>query len=233
VREHGAGRGVVPATDCRCEEESGVVMTEKQGNEVEQAEFEKQYFHFFALIGHCVTQYQTLEDFLPNVFAVALGINEVKAQALLNIPPTLEPKLEMISVSLSDAAEEHQQRWKKLRKHIDSAKTTRNKIAHGRPVIIGGGVLLNLTSSGVEAKKIGTPHMELHKQKGKDKVVLTTELLMAEYRRADKLFSHLLAFVCRLKGQKFPAYLEEPFEPATEKQNKKQSVGKNGKGSKA
>ena len=53
--------------------------------------------------------------------------------------------------------------------------------------------------------------MELHKKTQKDNVIWTTELLFAEYGRADKLFGHLIAFVKRLKGETVPEHLEKPL----------------------
>lgn len=83
----------------------------KQESEAEWADFTKHYFRFFALIGQCVTMFQTVEDYLPTVFAAALGINEAKALKIFNLTRGLDTRLLMITEALSDVAVEHQQRW--------------------------------------------------------------------------------------------------------------------------
>jgi hypothetical protein len=45
--------------------------SEKQVGQAERAEFEKHCSRFFALIGHCVTRFQSIEDYLPDVLAAA------------------------------------------------------------------------------------------------------------------------------------------------------------------
>jgi uncharacterized membrane protein len=67
--------------------------SEEQEREAEWAEFEKHRSRFFALIGHCVTKFQAVEDYLPAVFAVALGINEAKALKIFNLTRGLDTRL--------------------------------------------------------------------------------------------------------------------------------------------
>ena len=192
--------------------------SEEQEREVEWAEFEKHRSRFFALIGHCVTKFQSVEDYLPDVFATALGINEAKAPKIFDLTRGLEMRLDMISESLSDAPDEHRQRWETLLKRIRAAAEARNQIAHAKPVHRGGGIAISLDAElqVISAKKTEPDRMELHKKK----TIWTEELLIAEYGRADKLFGHLIAFVMRLKGQSVPPHLDEPFEPASQEGKK-------------
>ena len=195
--------------------------SEEQKLDAEWAEFEKHSTRFFAMIGHCVTRFQCIEDYLPDVFAAALGINEAKALKIFNLTRGLDLRLPMISGALSDATDEHQQRWATLRKHIHAAAEARNQIAHASPVHRGGCLVINC--DGFEVKsvtKIEPDRMELHKQTQNSKAIWTTERLIAEYQRVDKLFGHLIAFVKRLKGESVPAHLEEPFELASQKGKK-------------
>jgi hypothetical protein len=195
-------------------------ISEDDTNAANWAEFERHRTRFFALIGHCVTQYQTLEDYLPDVFAAVLGINEAKALKIFNHVRGLETKLAMISEALSDATEEHQLRWQTLLKRVRAASDARNQIAHANPVHHGAPVQIIMGDNFQvkSVKRTGSDHMELHKRASN--TIWTTELLIADHERAFRLFGHLVAFVKRFKGQTVPEHLEEPFEPASPKGRK-------------
>jgi hypothetical protein len=159
--------------------------SEEQEGEAEWAEFEKHRSRFFALIGHCVTRFQSVEDYLPDVFAAALGINEVKALKIFNLTRGLDIRLAMISEALSDAADEHQQHWETLLKRIRAAAEARNQIAHANPVHHAAGFTIEI-GDGFQVKSVkrtGSDRMELHKQTQNSKTIWTTELLIAEHDR--------------------------------------------------
>ena len=191
--------------------------SEDDANAANWAEFEKHSTRFFALIGHCITKYQTLEDYLSDVFAAALGINEAKALKIFNHVRGLETKLAMISEALNDATEEHQLRWQTLLVRVRAAADARNQIAHANPVHHAGPIVIVVDDDlqVKSAKRTGSDRMELRKRASN--AVWTTELLIAEHERASRLFGHLIAFVMRFKGQTVPEHLEEPFEPASPK----------------
>jgi hypothetical protein len=196
--------------------------SEDDTNAAHWAEFEKHRTRFFALIGHCVTKYQAVEDYLPDVFAAALDINEAKAVKIFNHTRGLETKLAMISEALSDAAEEHRLRWQTLLQRIRAAGDARNQIAHANPVHQGGRIVIEM-DDGFQVKSLKrteSDRMELHKQAQNSKTVWTIDLLVSEHDRAAKLFGHLIGFVKRLKGESVPEHLEEPFEPASPKGKK-------------
>ncbi|MBV8211678.1 MAG: hypothetical protein JOZ08_00460 [Verrucomicrobia bacterium] len=188
-------------------------MTDSEDPLIEWTEFKKHRSHFFALIGHCVTQYQSVEDYLPDIFAAGLGINEAKAIKIFNHVRALENKLAMISEALTDAAEEHQLRWENLVMQIRAAAKARNQIAHAKPVHHGGGIVVDIGDKSV--RRIGSDRMKLHKKDRDSEAVWTTEELSAEYDRVSELFGHLIAFVRRLKGQSVPAHLDDPLESKT------------------
>ena len=201
--------------------------SEEQKREAEQAEFPEHRTRFFALIGHCVTRFQSVEDYLPNVFAAALGINEAKALKIFNLTRGLDLRLAMISEALSDAADEHRQRWETLLKRIRAAAEARNQIAHANTVHNAGGLTIQI-GDGFQVKsltKTGSERMELHKKTQNSETIWTTELLIAEHDRAFKLFGHLIAFVKRLKGESVPAHLDEPFELASQKDKRSSQTG--------
>jgi hypothetical protein len=141
-------------------------MTDSEDPAIEWTEFEKHRSRFFALISYCITQYQSVEDYLPDIFAAALGINDAKAVKIFNHVRALEKNLPMISEALSDAAEEHQLRWESLLKRIRTAAEARNQIAHANPVHHAGGIIVEM-GDGYQVKSVrraGSDRMELHKK---------------------------------------------------------------------
>jgi hypothetical protein len=177
----------------------------------EWTEFLKQRTVFFALIGQCVTKYQTVEDYLPDIFAAVLGIDDAKALRIFGHVRGLEPKLSIIAEGLSDALEERQQDWDGLLKRIRKAAEARNQIAHANPVHRGAEIVVQLGEDHqvVSVEQKGESRMELRKQTQNSSVIWTTELLVAEYERTRKLFGNLIAFVKRLKGEAVPPHLDE------------------------
>ena len=194
-------------------------------NEAKLEEFLKQRSEFFALIGHCVTEYQKTEDFLPRVFAAALGISETKAFNIFDLHNRLESKLAMISVALSDASDEHQERWKMLVGHIQIAAEARNQIAHGAPTQNAGHIIVEIAEGHHAIKRVTPARMELHKNAKKSKIIWTVEDLTTEYHHAHKLFGHLIAFEKRLKGESFSKHLEEPFDSPAQKGKRAKTTG--------
>lgn len=78
-------------------------------------EFERHRRKFYALIGHCVTGYQSVEDYLPELFAAALGGDTAKAAAILAVARGLEAKLDIITAALIGTEERCRTRWIILR----------------------------------------------------------------------------------------------------------------------
>lgn len=169
-------------------------------------EFEKHQSRFYALIGHCVTRYQQIEDFLPTVFNAALGGDTGKSAAIFAVARGLEAKLNIISATLG-ASEQVINRWTVLLKRISAAANARNQIAHARPVNNGGLVCIGHGDGDNPsvATRMRLPQMELHKQAGKGETVWTLALMIAEAERTSKLFGHLIAFEMTLKGEEPPS----------------------------
>ena len=154
--------------------------------------------------------YQTVEDYLPDVFASALNSNQKKARALFALVRGLDRQLDCIAEALMDADEHHQKRWQELRKRIKQAADARNEIAHASPVQHGGKLRIALSKDPnipPTSKRIEAPRMELHKRS--KNAIWTTETMRAEYERSSKLFSHLIAFTHELRGEKPPKHLLE------------------------
>jgi hypothetical protein len=115
-----------------------MIILEGEESETLLAEFEKHTARFYALIGHCVTRHQFVEDYLPDVFGAALAGAPQRASALFAVVWGLERKLDMISAALTGAAGATVVRWDSLRKRVEDAADARNEIAHARPVHNGG-----------------------------------------------------------------------------------------------
>nr|WP_294815924.1 hypothetical protein [uncultured Sphingomonas sp.] len=114
-------------------------MTTELDN-AEQAELARFIEHkdrFFALIGHCVTRYQSIEDSLPGVFAAALGGDPARAHAVFAVVRGLEAKLNLISAALTGQDGMPADYWPSLLHRIAAAAEARNQIAHSAPVSFG------------------------------------------------------------------------------------------------
>src|ERR1700730_10402323 len=106
-------------------------------------DFERHRRKFYALIGHCVTGYQSVEDYLPDLFAAALGGDTAKAGAIFAVVRELEAKLNIITAALIGTEERYRTRWTTLRPRVAKAAEARNQIAHATPTHNAG--LLHVT----------------------------------------------------------------------------------------
>jgi|ERR1700730_4401593 len=175
--------------------------------------FEQHRARFYSLIGHCVTGYQSIEDYLPELFGAALADDPSKATAIFAVARGLEAKLDIISAALIGADERHFSRWTELRPHILLAAKARNQIAHASPTHHGGTIAIALNSNPEIAPKMTrteSSRMELRKRTRAGETVWTTDLMRAEYERSHKLFGHLIALAMELRGEKPPSHLLEP-----------------------
>jgi hypothetical protein len=188
-----------------------VAVLEGEESDAVVAEFEKHRARFYALIGHCVTGYQSIEDYLPDVFAAALGDNSKKAVAIFAVARGLEAKLNLISAALTGADQALVDRWSGLLKRVATAADARNQIAHARTVHKGGMINIRLGDNGAPGKatRIEPSRMELRKQKGANENVWTLEMMIQEAERSFKLLGHLIAFAMTLKGETVPPHLLE------------------------
>ncbi|MBF9234784.1 hypothetical protein [Microvirga alba] len=160
---------------------------------------------FYALIGYCVTHYQSLEDTLPDLFAVALGAEQKKALAVFSAVRGLEDKFAIISAALLDATKEQKHEWASLRVRIKLASDARNQIAHANPVQIP---VIKITRRNEVPSPVGIigtggpGRMELRKQTRNGERIWTLDLLREERARIVELSNQLCAFVVRLKKEK-------------------------------
>jgi len=188
-----------------------MIITPDEDDEAAPAEFEKHRTRFYALIGHCVTRYQSVEDYLPEVFAVALGGDAKKTVAIFAIARGLEAKLDMISAALKGGDRAIAVRWSNLLKRVVSAANARNQIAHARTVHHGGMIAVQLENENTPGKvtRVELPRMELRKRTGANEALWTLDMMIQEAERTSKLFGHLIAFTMMLQGKTVPPHLRE------------------------
>jgi hypothetical protein len=188
-----------------------VVVLEGEDGDAVLAEFEKHRARFYALIGHCVTRYQSVEDYLPDVFGAALGGHAERAVAIFAVARGLEAKLNLISAALTGANQAIADRWSHLLKRVADAADARNQIAHARTVQNAGMINVRLGNENTPGKatRVKPQRMELRKRRGADESVWTLEMMIQEAERSSKLFGHLIAFTKTLKGETVPPHLLE------------------------
>lgn len=181
-------------------------------NEIELSKLQERRMRFYAEIGRCVTNYQSIEDYLPEVFTAALGGEPSKATAIFAVARGLEAKIDIITAALTDRDEQHRRRWAQLARRIGAAASTRNQIAHATPVNNGGTIALSISFDPdvpTTGRRIAPPRMELHKRTRERTTAWTTELISDECRRTNKVFKNLIALAMELKGETPAAHLLE------------------------
>jgi hypothetical protein len=189
----------------------GKPRTAKQNGE--GAEFKDHRTRFFALVGRCVTTYQTVEDHLQDLFAAALGGDPDRASAIFVVVRGLTDKLTVITAALT--TQEHRVRWDGLSGRVQAAFEARNQIAHARPLVNGGATLIVLSgdpalpSTTARVVHEEPSRMELRKRTRKSEMVWTEDRLRDEHARMAKLFGHLVAFGMQLRGETPPPHLGE------------------------
>jgi hypothetical protein len=188
-----------------------MIITDDDDGEAALAEFEKHRARFYALIGHCVTRYQSIEDYLPEVFAAALGGNAKKAAAIFAVARGLGAKLDMISAALTGTNAAIAKRWQSLLKQVAASADARNEIAHARAVHHGGMLRVTLGNESALGKVVRAEpaRMELRKRKGSIETLWTLHRMIDEAERSSKLFGHLIAFKLTLEGKPVPEHLAE------------------------
>jgi hypothetical protein len=187
-----------------------MIVLPGEDTDTQIVEFEKHTARFYELIGHCVTRYQAVEDYLPTVFGAALGGDLGRAEALFAIARGLEAKLNMISAALTGADDKIAVRWSNLLKQVAAAAEARNQIAHARTVHNGGLVGVQLATDDTPGKvtRIKPARMELRKRSGAGEKVWTIETMLQEAKHCSKLFGQLIAFTMTLKGETVPPHLK-------------------------
>lgn len=159
--------------------------------------FDAHRVQFYALIGHCTTRYQSVEDHLKEVFAAAMGGDRSRAQAIFHLMRGLDTKLDAIGAALTGGPTEHLETWSELRKRVEAAARARNQIAHASPVVTGAPIKLIMGKDGqgpVRVERSGGDWMELRKASKSGATVWTVELMREEAERAYELFGALIEF---------------------------------------
>ncbi|MGJ0507004.1 MAG: hypothetical protein ACR652_07655 [Methylocystis sp.] len=168
---------------------------------------------FFELVGRCIVRYQSVEDFLPQVFCAALGGDEERASAIFSVVANrgLDTKIKAISAALFGLDESIVAPWRDLSGRVIAAAEARNEMAHGNSVSAGTTVIITVDKSGkpLRVSSVGKTRTELHKTKGAKKSVWTLEKLVEEEEKIWRLIRNLIAYQKFLRGEKVPPHLLE------------------------
>jgi len=167
-------------------------------------EFERHRAKFYELIGLCITEYQKIEDYLPDVFEAAIGLNNEKAMKIFAVARGLEAKLDIISAALIGCSTDAAKYWPRLRYRIDQASKNRNEIAHAEPVHNAGMTIITIneiTRETIRIEQTESARMELHKRRRSGDSIWSVAKMQAEFRTSHKLFGNLIAFVELLRNE--------------------------------
>jgi hypothetical protein len=165
------------------------------------AEFREKQARFYAIIEHCITLHQTIEDYPEDEFAAVLGGETPRARAIFQVVRGLESKLELIRAAVPSNAQEPWTQLASLLNKVRQSAKARNEIAHARPVQHGGMIQINVrTENGrireaVSATCIEEGRWELHKGSKVDPVFWNEKSMREQYGRMDVLFGELIAVV--------------------------------------
>jgi len=180
-------------------------------SEVDDSDFPRERAKFYELIGHCITLYQGLEDYLPKVFAAAIGGPADRAYAIFAPYRGLEAKLEGITAAVSGGDQGSRDRWERLRPLIRAASETRGKIAHASVLHRGGGhtITLDEETNVVSVRRTAKSRMELRKSQKGSELVWDNDKLFEEYGRIERARELSIGLVRRLTGQSVPPHLDD------------------------
>lgn len=160
------------------------------------------YRDFYARVGMCVTQYQGVEDALSGMFQAALGGSADRAIAVFDVANGLQGKFAIISAAMLDLPESTRDQWKGIAARVQRAADFRNKVAHGRSTVFGGGVIVKFRSDGepVSARRKSEPRMQLHKESrsGTTQVIEMDEM-QAAYDEMERLWVEMCALIAMVR----------------------------------
>lgn len=170
--------------------------------------FEAHSDRFYAQLGRCIAMYQTVEDYLPQVFSAALDAPQDQAVAIFDVARGLDAKLRMIKAAMSTHQPHLRKRWSDLAKRVKTAADARHEMAHGEPVHAQGGPQFAATELGPH-KMIELGQMEIWKKTNVGTSKLTLDDMVAEASRSDVLLNQMIALECRLTNKPPPPNLQE------------------------
>lgn len=163
------------------------------------------YRDFYALVGMCVTQYQSVEDALTGTFLAALGGSKDRAMAVFGVASGLQGKFAIISAAMLDLSQSTRDQWKSIAARVQRAADFRNKVAHGRSTIFGGNVIVEFGPDGeaISARHESAPRMQMHKESrtGAAQVIEMAEMQTA-YDDMDQLWIDMCSLIAHIVKQR-------------------------------
>ena len=186
-------------------------MSDDDEMAVDDSGFPRERAKFYELIGHCITHYQGLEDYLPTIFTAAVGGPPSRAQAMFAPYRGLEAKLDGITAAVSGADQGSCTRWERLRPLIRTASEAGGKIAHSS-VLHRGGTHTVTRDHDAEVWRIcqtEKSRMELRKAQKAGELVWDNDKLFEEYGRIERAYQLSIGLVRRLNGESVPPDLDD------------------------
>jgi hypothetical protein len=165
------------------------------------AEYDAHRRQLYELIGHCITSYQSVEDYLPDLFAAALGGDDDQSLAIFSAVRGIETKLALIDAALLRQNEDRRREWNALRRAIGDACVERGQIAHSQPTSVGHVTIIVSPEGGDSRVSVGDQWMETRKTTKSGELAWTVEKLRSSHRGLRTLFSAQIAFVQLLRGE--------------------------------
>lgn len=182
-------------------------LSDEKWAEIE--EFDQHCLQFYAAIGNCLTLFQSIDEYLPTVFASALGGSEARAASLFAIARAFDVKLKLIDAAMIGCDAAPAAYWPALESRLRQAFAARNQIAHAAATQHHEAqtITVNEANEMVELDARPKPRMELRKRTRQGETVWTLVELHKEHRRAETLFRNLIAFAGLLQGATPPPHL--------------------------
>jgi hypothetical protein len=157
---------------------------------------------FFCAVGKCITNLQNVEDFLLDIYAVALKVERNLGRILFEFYRGIDTKLEVLTQLIKFSHPLFLTEWSKLARRILAAHKNRSVIAHSNPVLVSGQILiLRNDSDSIEFKDADEPeHFILVKKSKNQEVEWTLQKLSNEVQALRELYRDEISFCQKLKN---------------------------------
>ncbi|WP_411339702.1 hypothetical protein V6U71_17870 [Sphingopyxis sp. J-6] len=159
---------------------------------------QQKQLRFYALVGICISDYQSIEDRLESIFKASLRIEADAAHGMFSIAKSLEDRCRMITAALMTRNINIQGLWDDLKKRIKLSADNRNQIAHASSVFVGRGIVIDTSAEG-KFKLLGykKPHseMKLEKKTKSGVVQWDANMLRAERESLEELSRNITVLV--------------------------------------
>jgi hypothetical protein len=174
-------------------------------NQEELEKFEVHISEFYSMIGLCITRFQTVNDYIADIFHAALGGSNEKADGIFQVARGLESQLALVTACMADRSSPLRELWSDLRPRIKFAADNRNQIAHAKSHHNGPTVVLKRDDERDRFVLVDVQYekqrMELRKKHKVGESVWSLLELREEKSRLDEIFAHQIIIKGFLAGE--------------------------------